>query len=544
MKKKTLGILVCMLLIASALIPLVNSMKVDSKNISVPILGYEGVECGQVHCISVLQDLDKGGYCEVDEWIGTLWFIYEGGLTCAENYDYHWDDACAHPVNAPIPLEERQSRWYFYHGSDGLSLGIIHDKKDSSYGGNVDLTIDVAQGFLFQEDADVCVSDDPYPRVDKDEFYETTPTSNHFIGNWAYSACCTDGGVIGDLTCDAMRIDVEPGNWDNIQKWHIYGPDLDQNHVFIDLDLSLKTCFLCGWDNCIVVDKKVKIEGEGDDQYRDTADLWSHHGSCVGRIVIFKISVCVCEHDPEINIRSIDIPFSCLWVTDVLPSGLEYIKSTPPYTDDPSPGEYVWDLGQIEQGRFLPAGDCYDILIWAKKSDPIDSTNWAKATSSCPPGCSTSVFDEDTATVICTYTKSNIEVTGSLDWADIEPGGTVTGSFQVMNVGDEGSELNWEITSYPNWGTWTITPSSGTALKPEDGPVEVDVEVEVPDEKNEEFSGEVKIVNKDDPTDNCTIPVSLTTPKNKATDIHSLFLRFLENHPQLFPILRQLLLKL
>ena len=61
-----------------------------------------------------------------------------------------------------------------------------------------------------------------------------------------------------------------------------------------------------------------------------------------------------------------------------------------------------------------------------------------------------------------------------------------------------------------------------------------------PDESETEFTGEVKIVNSDDPDDFCIIAVSLVTPVSQQS-INSLFLRFLEQHPNIFPILRHLL---
>jgi len=102
----------------------------------------------------------------------------------------------------------------------------------------------------------------------------------------------------------------------------------------------------------------------------------------------------------------------------------------------------------------------------------------------------------------------------SWTWTDVEPGSTVTERFTVKNIGDPGSELDWEISNYPNWGTWTFVPSSGDNLKPEQGPVTVDVTIVAPNQQNQGFGGEVKIINKEDPTDFEIITVSLTTPYN------------------------------
>jgi hypothetical protein len=110
-----------------------------------------------------------------------------------------------------------------------------------------------------------------------------------------------------------------------------------------------------------------------------------------------------------------------------------------------------------------------------------------------------------------TYAGPNLECTGSLSWSHIKPGATVQGSFTVLNSGDPGSHLNWEILSYPDWGTWTFTPSSGTDLSSGDS-VTVQVKVVVPDEENTQFQGDVTIINSDKTADSCVIPVTVKTP--------------------------------
>jgi PKD repeat protein len=145
-----------------------------------------------------------------------------------------------------------------------------------------------------------------------------------------------------------------------------------------------------------------------------------------------------------------------------------------------------------------------------------------------------------TATTI-TGGDTDLECDGSLSWSDVKPGATVTGSFTVSNAGDPKTLLNWEVSEHPDWGTWSITPNNGIELKPEDESVEVIVEVEVPDKQNWNFDGQVKIVNSDDSSDYETIQVSLSTPKNKGFDVFPLFLRFLEQHPMMFPMLRLIL---
>jgi hypothetical protein len=130
----------------------------------------------------------------------------------------------------------------------------------------------------------------------------------------------------------------------------------------------------------------------------------------------------------------------------------------------------------------------------------------------------------------------DLDCDGVLNWEDIEPGSTVTGEFTVENIGDPGSLLDWEIESYPEWGNWTFTPSSGTDLTPEDGVITIDVEVVAPDE-GEEFTGEVKIVNSNDPDDFCIIDATLKDQVSHP----SLILQFMEMLAERFPILAMVL---
>jgi len=72
----------------------------------------------------------------------------------------------------------------------------------------------------------------------------------------------------------------------------------------------------------------------------------------------------------------------------------------------------------------------------------------------------------------------DLDCDGSLSWTEVTPGETVTGTFTVENIGDEDSLLDWEIESYPDWGSnWTFDPDGGTDL-PKGAPITVDVEVD------------------------------------------------------------------
>jgi len=152
------------------------------------------------------------------------------------------------------------------------------------------------------------------------------------------------------------------------------------------------------------------------------------------------------------------------------------------------------------------------------------------------------LYDVETKVDYITVLPSDPDLNceGSLSWTDVEPGATVTDSFIVENIGESLSLLDWEVLSYPDWGNWTFTPDSGTGLSEGDS-VTIEVEVEAPNEEETEFTGEIILVNSDNPDDTCTIDVSLATPVSQQVDIHPLFQRILEWFPNAFPILRYLL---
>jgi hypothetical protein len=129
----------------------------------------------------------------------------------------------------------------------------------------------------------------------------------------------------------------------------------------------------------------------------------------------------------------------------------------------------------------------------------------------------------------------NLDCSGSLSWTSIEPAATVAGSFQVQNIGDSGSLLNWTInTSSISWGTWTFTPQSGENLTPEDGQITVQVSVIAPNNQSSEFEGYLRVENQQNPNDYDLISVSLKTPTSsktfQGTMFHQFLLQFFQQH--------------
>jgi hypothetical protein len=129
---------------------------------------------------------------------------------------------------------------------------------------------------------------------------------------------------------------------------------------------------------------------------------------------------------------------------------------------------------------------------------------------------------------------------GSLGWSDVKAGDTVNGSFQVGNVGDHDSYLNWQVSSWPSWGTWTFTPAAGTGLAQGDW-VTVSVSVVAPGDKKTNFTGNVTIVNTENASDFYVIPVYLHTPLYQGLHNRPFLERLFERFPHAFPILRQLM---
>ena len=137
------------------------------------------------------------------------------------------------------------------------------------------------------------------------------------------------------------------------------------------------------------------------------------------------------------------------------------------------------------------------------------------------------------------FYEPDLDCSGTLSWTDVGPGDTVEGSFNVENIGDPLSLLDWEIESYPDWGTWSFDPESGIDLE-EGDTVAIDVEVVAPDIEEETFTGEVVLVNSENPDDICTIDVSLATPVSQFQSNQQI-LRFMQGLLERFPILRHLM---
>jgi len=135
--------------------------------------------------------------------------------------------------------------------------------------------------------------------------------------------------------------------------------------------------------------------------------------------------------------------------------------------------------------------------------------------------------------------ESHLICNGALHWPDVLPASTVEGNFTIENEGTPGSNIDWEIIVWPEWGNWTIDPLSGEGLSPESGPLTINVYVDVPDKKNERYDGDIIVADVNDSNNSCIIHVLLTTPRSRG--IFSFFELFFQRIPYAFPLLRSLL---
>ena len=124
-------------------------------------------------------------------------------------------------------------------------------------------------------------------------------------------------------------------------------------------------------------------------------------------------------------------------------------------------------------------------------------------------------------------TTPDLDCNTDISWTNVKAGSTVTENIIVKNIGAPLSCLDWEITEYPDWGTWTFSPKEGENLKPT-GEYNVKVILKTPNQRNKEFTGEIKIVNKDNPNDFVIVDVYLKTSLSKHISN-----MFFENHQSL-----------
>jgi hypothetical protein len=113
----------------------------------------------------------------------------------------------------------------------------------------------------------------------------------------------------------------------------------------------------------------------------------------------------------------------------------------------------------------------------------------------------------------------DLECEGSLLWEEVKPGEIMSGNFDIKNIGDLNSKLDWEIYEYPNWGEWSFNPVEGYGING-DETINVKVTVVTPNDEDSYFSGLIKIKNKNNDNDRDVITVTITTSKIRNLNIN------------------------
>lgn len=217
----------------------------------------------------------------------------------------------------------------------------------------------------------------------------------------------------------------------------------------------------------------------------------------------------------------------------------ESIQFTGSASGGTTPYSFSWDFGDgstsTEQNpthSYTVEGE-YTVILTVTDDDKTDS-------------------DSTTATIGEDIPVPDLECEGSLSWVDVVQRTTVNGTFIVRNIGDSSSSLNWEVDSYPDdWGEWVFTPSEDSGLTPGDGDISVEVTLIAPKAKSmllffrlddaEEFTGDITVVNKDNPSDSEVIPVSITVSKGKVFSLLDIFEYLMYRFPILEKILKILI---
>jgi len=362
---------------------------------------------------------------------------------------------------------------------------------------------------------------------------------------WISAGAIDRGGGVPQTVADAIASfqwmldpDRNPStNWDvpavcsnswGLCDWHGYPPCDELFWVFLDACEAAGTLIIFSAGNEADWGGLRRPADRATDEYRTFA---------VGAVD---------AHDPDWPIAD----FSSRGPTYCTPNGTPAIKP-----DISAPGVYVrsaWPGGGYTEwdGTSMASPHVNGVVALIRQANPnltvvqVKRIIYETAYDLGPPGEDNAygwgMIDAYKAVLLAlNSTFPGLGCDGSLSWEDVKPGATVTDNFTIENIGEPLSLLDWEIESYPDWGDWTFDPESGEDLTPEDGTITIDVEVVAPDEQNQDFEGEIKIVNTENSGDYCTIQVSLSTPLNQNS-INSQVFQFLKLIHR-FPFLKLIL---
>jgi len=134
--------------------------------------------------------------------------------------------------------------------------------------------------------------------------------------------------------------------------------------------------------------------------------------------------------------------------------------------------------------------------------------------------------------------EPDLQCDGSIQWRKIPPGTQIIDEFSIGNLGENDSVLHWEIESCPSWGSWGFSEESGYI---NNGIWDsVQVFITAPNETKTRYTGTIRIINVDNPSDHCEIEVSVETPRTNNL-FQNLLNLLLERFPNLFPLVRKFL---
>ena len=125
-----------------------------------------------------------------------------------------------------------------------------------------------------------------------------------------------------------------------------------------------------------------------------------------------------------------------------------------------------------------------------------------------------------------------------LDFYFIKPGSEISTVLYPGNDGDEYSWLKWEITEWPEWGTWKFEPSKKGEC-PGGYYDTVYLTITVPNQPEATFSGDVVFVNTEDLSNSVTITFIVKTIKTRQL-VNPMIQQFFENLFEKFPLLENL----
>ena len=156
------------------------------------IAGFAKLAPAEASVFSVWADTNNDAV--KDLFLGNI-LSYNGTITPEDNYNYiNYSGA---PTFGPQLEADALKMFIYERTTNGYDfLNVIAGKDGVGSGHSFSATVDITGSSPTE----------PVVRVADDPAELTEPSDDHFVGNWAYLAGKTDGGVIGPLT----------GNWEAV----------------------------------------------------------------------------------------------------------------------------------------------------------------------------------------------------------------------------------------------------------------------------------------------------------------------------------------